>query len=99
MSWCTVPVIRPVLAREGITSSSLKFGDPLYSFEELVAEMGSAFLCAQLSVEGEVNHESYLDSWLRVLKSDKKSVVPGRRAGPPVPVSFLLNVAVSRQAA
>ncbi len=87
MSWCTVPVIRPRLAREGITSSSLKFGDPLYSFEELVAEMGSAFLCAQLSVEGEVNHESYLDSWLRVLKSDKKrcSGPPGR---PAVPVSF-----------
>ncbi len=98
MSWCTVPVIRPRLAREGITSSSLKFGDPLYSFEELVAEMGSAFLCAQLSVEGEVNHESYLDSWLRVLKSDKKrcSGPPGRPASA---CEFLLNVAVSRQAA
>ncbi len=86
------------LAREGITSSSLKFGDPLYSFEELVAEMGSAFLCAQLSVEGEVNHESYLDSWLRVLKSDKKALF--RAAGQARQAcEFLLNVAASRQAA
>ncbi|EPJ9456271.1 ArdC family protein, partial [Pluralibacter gergoviae] len=62
------------LNREGITSSSRKFGDPVYAFEELIAEMGSAFLCAQLGVFGEVQHDSYVDHWLKVLKSDKKAL-------------------------
>lgn len=62
------------LNREGITSSSRKFGDPVYSFEELISEMGSAFLCAQLEVLGEVNHESYIEHWLGVLREDKKAL-------------------------
>lgn len=62
------------LNREGITLKNRKFGDPIYSFEELVAEMGSAFLCAQLEVFGEVNHESYIDGWLSILKADKKAL-------------------------
>ncbi|MDE9492893.1 ssDNA-binding domain-containing protein [Xenorhabdus bovienii] len=62
------------LNREGITLKNRKFGDPIYSFEELVAEMGSAFLCAQLEVFGEVNHESYIDGWLSILKADKKTL-------------------------
>ncbi len=36
--------------------------------------MGSAFLCAQLGVYGEVQHESYIDSWLKALKEDKKAL-------------------------
>ncbi|MFG6076895.1 ArdC family protein [Erwinia sp. OPT-41] len=62
------------LNREGITSSSRKFGGPVYAFEELIAEMGSAFLCAQLGVFGEVRHDSYVEGWLKVLKSDKKAL-------------------------
>lgn len=62
------------LNRKGITSSSRKFGDPVYAFEELIAEMGSAFLCAQLGVFGEVRHESYVEGWLQALKSDKKAL-------------------------
>ncbi|CEE91899.1 ArdC family protein [Xenorhabdus koppenhoeferi] len=62
------------LNREGITLKNRKFGDPVYSFEELVAEMGSAFLCAHLEVFGEVNHESYIEHWLSILKADKKAL-------------------------
>jgi len=62
------------LNREGITKPSKKFGDPVYAFEELIAEMGSAFLCAQLGVFGDVQHDSYIKSWLEVLKSDKKAL-------------------------
>ncbi|ENG3300625.1 DUF1738 domain-containing protein [Salmonella enterica] len=62
------------LDREGITSSSRKQGDRVYAFEELIAETGSAFLCAQLGIYGEVQHESYIDSWLKVLRSDKKAL-------------------------
>ena len=47
------------------------WGDEIYAFEELVAELGAAFLCAHLGINGEMQHESYLDSWCRVLKRDK----------------------------
>lgn len=61
------------LNREGITSSTRKFGDPVYAFEELIAETGSAFLCADLGIFGDVQHESYLSHWLQVLREDKKA--------------------------
>ena len=48
----------------------LRWGDEAYAFEELVAELGSAFLCAHLGIDGEMQHESYLDAWCRVLKQD-----------------------------
>ncbi len=62
------------LNREGITSSSRRFGDPVYAFEELIAETGSAFLCAELGITGDVQHESYLAGWLRVLREDKRAI-------------------------
>lgn len=51
-----------------------RFGDDAYAMEELVAELGSAFLCATLGVEGKLQHASYIDSWIRVLKADKRAV-------------------------
>lgn len=62
------------LNREGITSSSRQFGDPVYAFEELIAETGSAFLCAELGITGDVQHESYLAGWLRALREDKRAI-------------------------
>lgn len=47
-----------------------KFGSEGYAFEELIAELGSAFLMADLGVAGEVQHESYIASWLKSLKDD-----------------------------
>ena len=51
-----------------------RFGDNAYAVEELVAEMGAAFLCAQSGVEGKLQHAEYISSWLKVLKQDKKAV-------------------------
>ncbi|MYF79705.1 MAG: DUF1738 domain-containing protein [Proteobacteria bacterium] len=48
-----------------------RWGDSIYAFEELVAELGAAFICAFLGVNGELQHESYLDSWCQALKRDK----------------------------
>ncbi len=67
------------LAREGITSSARRFGDPVYAFEELVAEIGSAFLCAEVGIQGDVQHESYIASWLKALKEDKKAIFQASR--------------------
>lgn len=53
-----------------------RFGDQAYAFEELVAELGSAFLCASLGITPEVreDHAGYLASWLEVLKADKRAI-------------------------
>ena len=51
-----------------------RFGNEAYAFEELVAELGSAFLCADHHISGQLQHANYIASWLRVLKSDNKAV-------------------------
>lgn len=50
------------------------FGSKDYAQEELVAELGSAFLMATFGVVGEVQHESYIASWLEALKNDKRYI-------------------------
>ena len=44
--------------------------------EELVAELGSAFLCADLDLTPEIreDHAAYIASWLEVLKNDKRAI-------------------------
>ncbi|HIH8982715.1 TPA: ArdC family protein [Serratia marcescens] len=51
-----------------------RFGSEDYAFEELIAELGSAFLMADLGIVGEVQHESYIASWLKALKNDKRYI-------------------------
>ncbi len=51
-----------------------KFGSEDYAYEELIAELGSAFLMADLGILGEVQHESYIASWLKALKNDKRYI-------------------------
>jgi antirestriction protein ArdC len=52
------------------------WGDEGYAAEELVAELGSAFLCADLELTPEVpdDHASYITSWLDVLKNDSRAI-------------------------
>jgi antirestriction protein ArdC len=47
-----------------------------YAFEELVAEMGAAFVGARLGIVGEhiENHSAYLASWLKALRDDKRAI-------------------------
>lgn len=53
-----------------------KFGDKKYAAEELVAELGSALLCAELGFEQTIsNNAAYLKSWLSALKQDAKFIV------------------------
>jgi antirestriction protein ArdC len=53
-----------------------RFGDDAYAIEELVAELGAAFLCADLAISDapREDHASYLASWLKVLKADHKAI-------------------------
>lgn len=53
---------------------STKFASKEYSFEELIAELGSAFLCARLGYQPQTQTASYLQSWLKVLKEDSRAI-------------------------
>ena len=53
-----------------------RFADAGYAMEELVAEIGAAFLCADLGITPETrdDHAAYIASWLKVLKNDKRAI-------------------------
>jgi len=53
-----------------------RFGDPDYAFEELVAELGAAFLCAELGIANEprLDHAQYIENWLKALKNDHRAI-------------------------
>jgi len=69
------------LNRDGITTMHF-FGDSVYSKEELVAEMGAAFLSGHAGIEAKTlkNSTAYLQSWIRVLKGDSKLVITAASA-------------------
>jgi antirestriction protein ArdC len=50
------------------------FGSPEYAKEELVAELGAAFLCAEYGINGKTQHPEYIKNWLNVLKNDKRFI-------------------------
>jgi len=52
-----------------------RFGSSAYAVEELIAEMGSAFISAHFGIEALHEHNAtYLQSWLNVLKDDKRAI-------------------------
>jgi antirestriction protein ArdC len=51
-----------------------RFGDRSYAAEELVAELGSAFLCSMLEIEGRLRHAEYIASWLKLLADDCRAI-------------------------
>jgi len=86
-SW-TLP-IRPSRSATSRCNRELgkRFGDQAYAMEELVAELGAAFLCADLQITDEprADHAQYLASWLSIMKEDKKAIggrVPSRGFAP-----------------
>ncbi len=53
------------------------FGTPEYSKEELIAELGAAFLCAQSGISEPVikNQAAYIKGWLKALKNDPRMLI------------------------
>jgi antirestriction protein ArdC len=50
-----------------------RFGDRAYAAEELVAELTSAFLCAEFNLDGELRHAGYIKNWAELLKDDARA--------------------------
>ena len=86
-----------------------RFGDNAYAAEELIAELGAAFTCAHLgfSTEPREDHAQYIQSWLKVLKADKRAIFTAAskaqqacdwliaRAGLPAPTDFAQGSSLS----
>jgi antirestriction protein ArdC len=51
-----------------------RFGNPEYAFEELVAEMGAAFLCQDYRIQGELRHAGYIQHWLKACRNDATAI-------------------------
>ena len=58
-----------------------RFGNEAYAMEELIAELGAAFLCADLSITNtpRPDHAAYIANWLEVLKRDKRAIFTAAR--------------------
>lgn len=70
-----------------------RFGSDAYAAEELIAEMGSAFLCGQLGVQMHgLQHSNYIGHWLDVLRADKRAVFTAATAAQKA-CNFLLEAA------
>ena len=60
------------LARPGITAEETP--SEVYAFEELIAEIGSAFLCAEYGIRNHLRHEGLVLRWIRELGEDPKAI-------------------------
>jgi antirestriction protein ArdC len=50
-----------------------RFGSQNYAAEELIAELGAAFLCAEFGFDGDLRHAGYIATWIELLKADKRA--------------------------
>lgn len=84
------------IGRDGITNGAATFGSATYGKEELVAEMGAAFLCGQCGIEGGTveNSAAYLDGWIRAIKGDARLIVTAAAAAQKA-ADFILNQNIS----
>ncbi|NJL99971.1 MAG: DUF1738 domain-containing protein [Synechococcaceae cyanobacterium SM2_3_2] len=58
-----------------------RYGSQSYAYEELIAELGSAFLCNDIGIQPQLEHHaSYLDGWLSLLKGDAKAFLKAATA-------------------
>lgn len=67
-------------------------GKEAYAYEELVAEIGAAFLCAHCGLPARLEHASYIDSWLDALRRDKRLIFVAASAAQKA-VDFVLEQA------
>jgi len=87
------------LARDSIVEAA-PFGSPMYSLEELIAEMGAAFLCAEAGISPAVieNQAAYIQGWLKKLRDDRKLVIHAAAKAQKA-ADYILNVTPEQEEA
>ena len=53
---------------------SCPYNSRSYAFEELIAEIGSAFLCAEFGITGDLRHESYVADWIKLMEDAPRAI-------------------------
>lgn len=56
------------------------FGTAKYAREELIAELGAAFVCAEFGIAYDTRHASYIDIWIKCLREDNKAIMQAASA-------------------
>lgn len=76
-----------------------RFGTSAYAMEELVAELGAAFLCGALGVSQQPrrDHAAYISSWIKVMKGDNKAILTAASKAQQA-VDFILSKAATKNA-
>ena len=76
-----------------------RFGDKAYAFEEIVAELGAAFLCSAFRIVNEprLDHAAYVSSWLEILDHDTKAIFTAASKAQEA-VEYLMQVAAAKAA-
>ncbi len=74
-----------------------RFGDRAYAFEEIIAELGAAFLCSAFRIVNEprLDHAAYVSSWLEILDRDKKAIFTAASKAQEA-VEYLMRLAAER---
>jgi antirestriction protein ArdC len=75
-----------------------RFGDTAYAREELVAEMGAAYLCAAAGMQYQTQHAAYVNAWLSVLENDKRAIIMAASAAQKA-ADFVLGAQASQDEA
>jgi antirestriction protein ArdC len=70
-----------------------RFGDNAYAAEELVAELGAAFMCAEFGFDAVTQHAAYVQNWIALLKSDSKAFITAASKAS-ASVEFLRGLAI-----
>src|SRR5208283_1104548 len=83
------------LNRDSITEAA-PFGSATYSSEELIAEMGAAFLCAEAGISPAVleNQAAYIKGWLKKLRGDKRLVISAAAQAQRA-ADYILNICIA----
>ena len=70
------------LDREGVSDNGSPFGGDTYGREELIAEMGAAFLCGLCGIEQKTlaNSSAYIRNWMNAIRGDTRLVVTAASA-------------------
>ncbi|MEM9008022.1 MAG: zincin-like metallopeptidase domain-containing protein [Cyanobacteria bacterium P01_F01_bin.86] len=77
-----------------------RFGSSAYAFEELVAELGAAFVCNELGTTPALEHHaSYLEGWISIIKSDHKAFFKAISLAQKAATLLLENAKVDLEAA
>jgi antirestriction protein ArdC len=76
-----------------------RFGDAAYAAEELVAELGAAFLCGRCEIDHVSQAAAYLQSWIRVLRNDNRAILTAARLATQATDLLLAEAHVPKSAA